>query len=474
MDETLSSRSYDDYRSRSRSPSRRGYGNYENNYHDGVDPYYDDSRRGGRYGGGRGRKGTNFRTGRRRGGRYAGPISNSFRRERPGFQVRKYDPPPTNVTPVDRNYDNTIFVGNLSFDCTAEDLRNLFIEVGEVVSADIIYSRGRHKGMGTVEFTDPRMVKDAINQFDGITFMDREIFVKQDRAPPISDKHNSDYNNENDTIVGSGSGRRLEFSSRDSINSTWGVRPSPLQLQSQHGQLDGYEVFIINLPYSTTWQQLKDLFREAGDVIRADVELDYRGYSRGFGNVFFATKEEMYRAIELFNGYELEGRVLEVREGRYNYLLEENNDYNYRDEGRFDNSNGGRRRSRRPRDYYMDEEQRQEREYDVPGSDFLEGMVGGGEKNNFVYCSNLPYATSSSDLYELFESFGKVERAELKFDKTGAPTGIAVVEYVDADTAEICIERLNNYNYGGNDLAVSYAQHNTKLWLFMKKKEKKT
>lgn len=461
MDETLSSGSYDDYRSRSRSPSRRGYNNYEDNYHDNVDPYYNDSRRGGRYGGSRGRRGTSFRTSRRRGGRYAGPGNSSFRRERRAFQSRNYEPPSTNVTPVDRNYDNTVFVGNLSFDCTAEDLGNLFAEVGEVVSADIIYSRGRHKGMGTVEFADPRMVQDAINQFDGTTFMDREIFVKQDRAPPISDRRDNDYsNNDNNSI--STSGRKLEYSNRDPINSNWGIRPSPSQLQPQHAQLDGYEVFIINLPYSTTWQELKDLFREAGEVIRADVELDYKGYSRGFGNVFFATKEEMYRAIELFNGYELEGRVLEVREGRYNYLLEERNDYYFRNERRLDSSDAGRR-SRRLRDDYMSEEQKQEREYEVPGSTFLEGMVGGGEKNNFVYCSNLPYATSSSDLYELFESFGKVERAELKFDETGTPTGIAVVEYVDADTAELCIERLNNYNYGGNDLAVSYAQHSTAL-----------
>ena len=444
MDETLSGESYNDYRSRSRSPSRRGRNTYEKNeYRENINTHYDDSERGGRYGGGR-RRGSGFRTGRRRGGRFFGSGNFSFRRERPAFHSSNYDPTSAHVTPIDRNFNNTAFVGNLSFDCTSEDLKNLFSEVGEVVSADIIYSRGRHKGMGTVEFVDPIMVQDAINQFDGITFMGREIFVKQDRAPPILDRRSSNNS-------------RVDFSSRDSIDSNWRTRPS-----QSHGQLDGYEVFIINLPYSTTWQQLKDLFREAGDVIRADVELDYKGYSRGFGNVFFATKGEMYRAIEMFNGYELEGRVLEVREGRYNYLLEENNGYDYRNEGRFEDLDDGRG-SKIPRDDYVGGEQKYERENEGPESDFTEGIVGGGEKNNLVYCSNLPYATSSSDLYELFESFGKVERAELKFDKTGAPTGIAVVEYVDADTAELCIERLNNYNYGGNDLAVSYAQHSTEL-----------
>lgn len=296
--------------------------------------------------------------------------------------------------------------------------------------------------MGTVEFADHSMVEAAINQLDGTMFMDREIFVKQDRAPPGSERRSNRDINE--------------------LESRWGgPATAPPPAGSPHGNIDGYEVFVVNLPYSTTWQQLKDLFREAGDVIRADVELDYKGYSRGFGNVFFPTKEEMYKAIDLFNGYDLEGRVLEVREGRFNYLVDEErrgregypeDRGDYRNEGRYDDA-----------DRMEDTPVEQPVEEELPVSTFTEGIVGGGDKNNLVYCSNLPLATSSTDLYELFESFGKVENAELKFDRSGAPTGIAVVEYVDADTAELCIDKLNNYNYGGNDLAVSYAQHSTDL-----------
>ncbi len=301
--------------------------------------------------------------------------------------------------------------------------------------------------MGTVEFVDHQMVEDAINQLDGTMFMDRDIFVKQDRAPPGSERRNE---------------RRLEFSGRDQ-ESTFTAPPG--------AKLDGYEVFIVNLPYATTWQDLKDLFRQAGDVIRADVELDFRGFSRGFGNVFFPTKEEMYKAIDMFNGYDLDGRVLEVREGRYNHLVDEERrgregflmeeERQPRTESRFDN--GDKFDSSDKMDEEPIEDVAEEPIPVAPVSTFTEGIVGGGDKNNIVYCANLPLATSSTDLYELFESFGKVEKAELKFDQTGAPTGIAVVEYIDADTAELCISKLNNYNYGGNDLAVSYAQHSTEL-----------
>lgn len=48
---------------------------------------------------------------------------------------------------------------NLTFDCTPEDLKELFGTVGEVVEADIITSKGHHRGMGTVEFTKTNLSK---------------------------------------------------------------------------------------------------------------------------------------------------------------------------------------------------------------------------------------------------------------------------------------------------------------------------
>lgn len=64
------------------------------------------------------------------------------------------------------------------------------------------------------------------------------------------------------------------------------------------------------------WQDLKDLFRRAGTVLRADVSLGPDNRSRGYGTVLLATAEDAGRAIDMFHGYSWQTRILEVRPDR--------------------------------------------------------------------------------------------------------------------------------------------------------------
>jgi hypothetical protein len=51
------------------------------------------------------------------------------------------------------------------------------------------------------------------------------------------------------------------------------------------------------LPYRVRWQDLKDLFRKAGTVLRADVSLGPDNRSRGYGTVLLASAEDAKKAI---------------------------------------------------------------------------------------------------------------------------------------------------------------------------------
>jgi RNA recognition motif-containing protein len=58
------------------------------------------------------------------------------------------------------------------------------------------------------------------------------------------------------------------------------------------------------------------LFRKAGTVLRADVSLGPDNRSRGYGTVLLASAEDAGRAIDMFNGYSWQTRILEVRPDR--------------------------------------------------------------------------------------------------------------------------------------------------------------
>lgn len=56
---------------------------------------------------------------------------------------------------------------------------------------------------------------------------------------------------------------------------------------------------VHGLPWSVEWQDLKDLGRQHGDVIKADVVKRSDGKSRGFGTIEFKTPEDAAEAIKV-------------------------------------------------------------------------------------------------------------------------------------------------------------------------------
>lgn len=77
------------------------------------------------------------------------------------------------------------------------------------------------------------------------------------------------------------------------------------------------KLYVGGLPYSTTEQELQEIFSAAGVVEKATLIIDRdSGRSKGFGFVEFANDGEADAAIEQFNEYELGGRKLVVNEAR--------------------------------------------------------------------------------------------------------------------------------------------------------------
>ena len=77
------------------------------------------------------------------------------------------------------------------------------------------------------------------------------------------------------------------------------------------------KLYVGNLAFQTTSQELQELFAQAGTVESASVVEDrMTGRSRGFAFVEMSTKEEAAAAIEQLNGKEVGGRALKVNEAK--------------------------------------------------------------------------------------------------------------------------------------------------------------
>ena len=77
------------------------------------------------------------------------------------------------------------------------------------------------------------------------------------------------------------------------------------------------KLYVGSLSYDTTEDALKNFFSEAGTVASATIITDkISGRSKGFGFVEMSSEEEAKKAVEMFNGKEMDGRTIIVDEAR--------------------------------------------------------------------------------------------------------------------------------------------------------------
>ena len=166
-----------------------------------------------------------------------------------------------------------IFVGNLDFGVEWQDLKKFCQAAGEVSRADVIERDGRSAGYGIVSFANVAAARRAIKQLDGLQLNGRPVNVRFDREAS------------NDKAAPSKAKAKVASNTR---------------------------VWVGNLDFGVSWQDLKDFCAGAGEVKRADV-VEKDGKSAGFGIVEYATAAAARRATTKLSGLLLKGRPVNIR-----------------------------------------------------------------------------------------------------------------------------------------------------------------
>ncbi|CAG8669518.1 15325_t:CDS:10, partial [Gigaspora rosea] len=174
------------------------------------------------------------------------------------------------------NLQRQLFVGNLPFRVRWQDLKDLFRKAGTVLRADVAMGYdNRSKGHGTVLFGSLEDAKNAIAIFNHYNWQGRSLEQASQETRRAVDP----------------------VQTHNHTQAPYVPNPMPTRgIQVPQPNLAGRLLFVGNLPFNCQWQDLKDLFRNAGNIIRADVSTNYDGRSRGFGTVLFATPEDARNA----------------------------------------------------------------------------------------------------------------------------------------------------------------------------------
>ncbi|KAK9898698.1 RNA-binding domain-containing protein [Cystobasidium minutum MCA 4210] len=443
-------------RRRSRSPPPRGGGRYED---DGRYPH--SATRGGGHGGYRG--GYSSRGGGR--GGYRGGYSSSAAIE-PRSSNREAA---AQEAIKSSKKENRVYIGNLSFSVRWHDLKDFCSSVGTVVFTEIIQlPNGMSKGCGIVEFSTREEALRAISELNEQVLMGRPVYLREDR--------------EDDARYGSAAiSNRSSFPGAALQVPHEGRRGPPVGVPAAFAPPGPRGLFITGMTPAIGWQDLKDLFRAAGEVVRADINIDHStGISKGTGVVVMSSKSEADAAIAMFNGYEFDGGRLDVREDRFFHI----NQARQAQGGRGGFSRGGARGDyagaaggRSTDNLYGD--------YAGPGgrddryedggfrSGYSDRGAPGGPRggrggpppaahipfeappSTQIFVKNLPWSTSNEDLVELFQTTGTVQEAEIIYEN-GRSKGSGIVQFASIEEAETAILKFQNYQYGGRPIGLGF------------------
>ncbi|KAL5544040.1 hypothetical protein UlMin_007824 [Ulmus minor] len=171
------------------------------------------------------------------------------------------------------------------------------------------------------------------------------------------------------------------------------------------------KIFIGNLPYDVDSERLAVLFEKAGIVEIAEVIYNREtDQSRGFGFVTMSTVEEADKAVEMFDRYDVGGRLLTVNKA----------------------APRGARPERTPRTF---------------------------EPSFRIYVGNLPWDVDNARLEQVFSEHGKVVDARVVFDReTGRSRGFGFVKMTSETEMNDAIAALDGQSLDGRAIRVNVAE----------------
>ena len=169
-----------------------------------------------------------------------------------------------------------LFVRNIGYNTTQEGLADYFAKYGDVEESKIVTDKqtGKSRGFGFLKFYEKKSAVAAMKDADNIVVDGRNLQIR--------------YSNDKGSQMKGGNSN-----------------------SAKKGPSSEFGVFVGNISYKCTENDLKKFFKDCGKVVDVRIAKKPDGKLKGFAHVDFETKEGMEKAVEK-NGNELQGRALKI------------------------------------------------------------------------------------------------------------------------------------------------------------------
>ncbi|KAG9153106.1 hypothetical protein Leryth_012370 [Lithospermum erythrorhizon] len=269
-----------------------------------------------------------------------------------------------------------VFIKNLDTSIDNKALYDTFATFGNVLSCKVaIDSSGRSRGYGFVQFEQEEAAESAIKRLDGMLINDKKVYV----------------------------GHFVRQQERRKCN----------------GHTIFTNVYVKNLPESTTDQELNELFGKYGTITSEIVMKDANGKSKCFGFVNFENPDSAAAAVEKLNDYTFGDKVLYV----------------------------GKAQKKVEREAELKNKFEQER---LKKYEKLQGSN--------LYLKNLDDNINEEKLKEIFSPFGTVASCKVMRDQHGSSKGSGFVALSCPEEAKKALNEMNGKMIKGKPLYVAIAQ----------------
>ncbi|KAL1925088.1 uncharacterized protein VTP21DRAFT_4742 [Calcarisporiella thermophila] len=284
--------------------------------------------------------------------------------------------------PLEDDIGHKVFVGNLSFQTTEEELAKFFSSAGKVLQATVISRGSRSLGYGFVAFDTYEEAEKAVNDLNKKELDSREInveiarpkpegvtpnegprrgrggrfggrgrgrgrggrsgrggswtgprrFSRSKSGPPANAAANETTPNGNsdeqpaeegadEEFPATHRGRGRRFRGRGRGRGRGSARPARID-ESEH-EPSKTTLFVGNLPFSLDDDGLRNIFNDYSVTSARVVHRRTTGRSKGFGFVQLASEEEQKRALDNLRGTSVEGRELMIKIARSDFAADE-------------------------------------------------------------------------------------------------------------------------------------------------------